>query len=135
MISTIYVENGIGRKVVDALNLFTRSHGVAARFQHDVHPEMQRRQYGDEWWIEDVAGREMAILTQDCAILSNDEERDAVRRSGAKVIALGNGEYPVWDKLRCVAIHWRPIEALLASSDAGAAIAYLSTYEVQDLSG
>lgn len=134
MTSAIYVENGVGRAVVEALNLFTRSHGVAAHFQHDVHPQMQRRQYGDEWWIRDVAGRGMAILTQDCAILDNDDERDAVRSAGAKVIALGNGEYSVWSKLRCIAIHWNAIETLLAGGGAGAAIAHLSKYEVRDLS-
>jgi hypothetical protein len=30
---------------------------------------MQRPQKGDEWWIADIAARDMAILTQDAAIL------------------------------------------------------------------
>jgi hypothetical protein len=48
----IYIENGVGRAVMEAINLFTPKHGVTAVWQHDVHPEMQRKQYGDEWWIE-----------------------------------------------------------------------------------
>ena len=48
MISQIYVENGVGRAAMDAINLFTVGHGVTAVWQHDVHPDMQRKQYGDE---------------------------------------------------------------------------------------
>lgn len=132
MIREIYVENGVGRDVMRGLNVFSTRHGVVARFQHDVHPQMQRRQYGDEWWIRDIAGRGMAILTQDCAILRNPEERDAIVEAGAKVIALGRAEYSVWTKMRCLAIHWTPIEQILAAPDARAVTVHLSKYEVED---
>jgi hypothetical protein len=49
---------------MDAINLFTPGHGQVAVFQHQVHPQMRRPQFGDEWWIEDVANRGMAILTE-----------------------------------------------------------------------
>ena len=66
MISTLYVENGVGRAVGRAINVFSHKHGVTAVFQHDVHPGMTGRpQMGDEVWIEDVSKRGMAILTQD----------------------------------------------------------------------
>ena len=108
MIDRIYVENGVGRSVMEAINLFTPKHGVTAVWQHDIHPQMQRKQYGDEWWIEDIAHQGMAILTQDTAILGAAEARQAVitgeRRAiidhRAHVIALGNAEYSTWHKLR-----------------------------------
>jgi hypothetical protein len=58
VISEIYVENGVGRAVMDAINLLTPKHRVTAVWQHDIHPEMQRKQKGDEWWIADIASRE-----------------------------------------------------------------------------
>lgn len=69
MIRDLYVENSVGRALTETINRFTRNHGVTAHFQHDIHPEMQRPQKGDEWWIADIAARGMAILTQDAAIL------------------------------------------------------------------
>lgn len=131
MITEIYVENGVGRDVLRGLNVFTSRHGVTACFQHDVHPEMQRRQFGDEWWIRDIAGRGMAILTQDCAILRNEGERSAVADSGAKVIALGKAEYSSWMKMRCLAIHWTPIEEALTADGACAVTVHLSKYVVE----
>lgn len=130
MTDAIYVENGVGRDVMKALNLFSHKHGVMACFQHDVHPEMQRRQFGDEWWIRDIAGRGMAILTQDCAILENEAEREAVQDCGAKVIALGYAEYSVWDKMRCLAIHWKPIAEALTSDRGSSVKLFLSRYEI-----
>ena len=73
MITQLYVENGVGRAVMSAINLFTPKHGVTAVWQNDIHPQMQRPQNGDEWWIEDIAERGMAILTQDRAILGIQE--------------------------------------------------------------
>ena len=55
MIRDLYVENSVGRALTDTINRFTRNHGVTAHFQHDIHPEMQRPQKGDEWWIADIA--------------------------------------------------------------------------------
>ena len=69
MIRHLDVENSVGRALTDTINRFTRNHGVTAHFQHDIHPEMQRPQTGDEWWIADITARGMANLTQDAAIL------------------------------------------------------------------
>jgi hypothetical protein len=121
VIDRIYVENGVGRSVMEAINLFTPKHGVTAVWQHDIHPQMQRKQCGDEWWTEDITAQGMAILTQDTAILGTDEARQGVitdeRKSiidhGAHVIALGNAKYSTWHKLRCVVQHWDLIEELL----------------------
>lgn len=111
---------------MDAINLFSAKHGVTAVWQHDVHPEMQRKQYGDEWWIADVAARGMAILTQDRAILIDPAERAAAREAGAKLIALGSAEYSTWDKLRCLTRHWDHIEDILARDGAHAIVVMLS---------
>jgi hypothetical protein len=121
----IYVENGVGRAVMDAINLFTAKHGVTAEWQHDIHPEMQRPQHGDEWWIEDITARDMAILTQDTAILEG-LERQTVIDSGAKVVALANAKYSTWQKLRCVVQHWDAVERLLAEGGPGAVVLSLS---------
>lgn len=132
MTRDIYVENGVGRAVMNGINLFTQKHGFTACFQHDLHPGMQRPQKGDEWWIRDVATRNMAILTQDCAILGNDGERAAMVDAGARVIALGKAEYSRWDKMRCIAIHWGRIEEIIAREGACAVTLWLSRYEVDD---
>jgi hypothetical protein len=106
----IYVENGVGRSIAEAINLFTPKHDVHAIFQHEIHPGMQRPQKGDEWWIKDVAGRGMVILTQDRAILDTGGERQSVIDSRARVIALGRAEYNTWQKLRCLVTHWEAVE-------------------------
>ena len=113
MIDELYVENGVGKDVLKVINLFTKRHGVTAIWQHEVHPQMQRKQKGDEWWIADIAKRGMAILTQDRAILQHGAERQAIIDSQATVIAFGNAHYSTWDKLRCVLNHWDAIDALL----------------------
>jgi hypothetical protein len=46
---TLYVENNVARALPDEINLFTHNHGWTTVWHHDIHPEMQRRQYGDEW--------------------------------------------------------------------------------------
>ena len=125
MTDQIYVENGVGRAVMEAINLFTPKHGVTAVWQHTVHPEMQRKQHGDEWWIEDIAQRDMAILTQDQAILRGPE-RQAIIDSGAKVLALGNARYTTWHKLRCVVQHWDAVETVLAAPGPKAIVLRLS---------
>lgn len=113
MTSPLYVENGVGRRVTDAINLFTTTHGVIGHFQSDVHPEMQRKQLGDEWWIADVTHRGMAILTQDRAILRFGPERDTVREVGARLVALSRADYTGWEKLRCVTVNWTAVRRLL----------------------
>jgi hypothetical protein len=78
VIRDLYIENSVGRAVTETINRFTHNHGVTAHFQHDVHPEMQRPQQGDEWWVADIAGRGMGILTQDAAILGIRPEAQGV---------------------------------------------------------
>jgi PIN like domain len=128
--SKIYVENSVGRAIVDAVNLFTVGHGVSAVFQHDIHPQMQRPQKGDEWWIEDVARRGMAILTQDRVILEDVDERQAIIDNKARLIALGNGNYTAWQKLRCLLVHWDLIENLLQKDGPGAMVLLLSRADI-----
>jgi hypothetical protein len=121
VIKQLYIENGVGRAVMDAINLFTPKHGVTAVWQHDIHPQMQRKQEGDEWWIKDIAAKGMAALTQDRTILGvveaaagiTSSERQAVIESEAHIVAFGNARYSTWDKLRCVVNHWDVIDQLL----------------------
>jgi hypothetical protein len=68
----------------------------------------------------------MAILTQDRAILDDPVERQAIIDSGAVMIALGNGEYTTWEKLRCVVNHWDVIERLLRTPGPAAVTLLLS---------
>ncbi|MGH2903979.1 MAG: hypothetical protein ACRDK7_10405 [Solirubrobacteraceae bacterium] len=49
---------------------------------------MQRKQYGDEWWIEDITGQGMAILTQDTAILGIAEARQGSSPTSAKASSI-----------------------------------------------
>jgi hypothetical protein len=141
VIRDLYIENSVGRAVTETINCFTHNHGVTAHFQHDVHPEMQRPQQGDEWWIADIAGRGMVILTQDAAILGIRQEaqgvitaeRRAVIDNSAHVFALGDAKYTVWQKLRCVTTHWDRIDALLGQPGPRAAILLLSTFRVEHL--
>ncbi len=130
MTDHIYVENVVGRAVMDAINLFTPKHGVTAVWQNAVHPEMQRKQYGDEWWIEDIAQRDMAILTQDQAILRG-LERQAVVNSRAKILALGNARYTTWHKLRCVVQHWDAVAAVLSGPGPKAIVLRLSSTTIE----
>jgi hypothetical protein len=134
VISRLYVENNVGRAVMDAINLFTPKHGLTAVWQHDVHPEMQRAQQGDEWWIKDIASQGMAILTQDQTLLGitqaaegrTTSERQAVIDSRAHIIAFGQAKYSDWNKLRCLLKHWDAIDQLLGE-DGPQAIALLLT--------
>lgn len=131
MTSEIYVENGVGKAVLEALNLFKEKHHIDAVWQNDVHPEMQRTQFGDEWWIRDIAGRGMAILTQDRAILDDPDERRAVIESSAKIIALGKADYSTWDKLRCIMRHWDEVDALLRAPGPQAVTLWLSSFRIE----
>jgi hypothetical protein len=121
VITRLYVENNVGRAVMDAINLFTPKHGLTAFWQHDVHPQMQRAQNGDEWWIKDIASQGMAVLTQDQTLLGitqaaegrTTSERQAVIDSGAHVIAFGQAKYSDWNKLRCLLNHWDAVDHVL----------------------
>jgi hypothetical protein len=140
VIRELYVENGVGRSLTETINRFSRNHGITAVFQHDVHPQMQRRQQGDEWWIADIAGRGMGILTQDSAILGVRQhkqgiitgERQAIIESAAHVFALGNADYTVWHKLQCLAIHWDVIDRLLQKPGPQAATLLLSKVVIEN---
>jgi hypothetical protein len=128
---TIYVENSVGRAIERTINLFTPKHQVSAVFQADIHPQMQRAQNGDEWWIRDVARRKMTILTQDRAILDDADERQAVVDSSALIIALGSAKYDTWQKLRCIVNHWDAIEMLLATPGPAAITIWLSRIDLE----
>lgn len=142
MIRDLYVENSVGRALTDTINRFTRNHRVTAHFQHDIHPEMQRPQKGDEWWIADIAARGMAILTQDAAILGirqmvqqgiTTAERQAVVENAAHVFAFGDAKYTQWQKLRCLLGHWDAIVALLDTPGPQAGVLYLSSFRAETL--
>ncbi len=129
----LYVENGVGRSIAKAINLFTPKHDVRAVFQADVHPEMQRPQKGDEWWIKDITKRGMTILTQDRVILSLDGERQTVIDSAARVVALGNAQYDTWQKLRCLVTHWDEVELVLRGDGPAGLTLWLSRADMDIL--
>ncbi|HTW42734.1 MAG TPA: hypothetical protein VMD79_10515 [Solirubrobacteraceae bacterium] len=134
MIDRLYVENDVGRSVMEAINLFSPKHGVTAVWQHAIHPEMQRTQKGDEWWIKDIARQNMAILTQDRRLLGIQQaaegrttsERQAVIDSKAHVIAFGQAKYSDWDKLRCLLNHWDAVDKMLREAGPRAVTLLLS---------
>lgn len=135
MSRSLYVENGVGRSVLRALELFEHNIRCELLWQHDVHPQMQRPQHGDEWWIRDITERSHAILTQDARILTDPVERSVVMEAGARVVALGSGEYSQWDKLRAVARNWSAIDALLDGDGPAAIVVSLSEASRIDLRG
>lgn len=102
----LYVENNVGRAFCDAFNLFSGTLGWGAMFQNDIHPAMQRRQRGDEWWLTEVAAQGYALLTCDMAIASIGSERDTVMRTGLRYVGFANGEYDGWVQLGAVNRHW-----------------------------
>ena len=105
----LYVENNVGSKFTNAFNEFADTHGWGAQFQNHVHPNMQRPQTGDEWWIEDIAGRGMALLTCDMAITESESEREAVKRSGPRFAGFASAQYDGWEQMRAVATHWEAL--------------------------
>lgn len=131
MTQTLYVENNVGRALHDAINLFTHNHGWSAVWQHDIHPEMQRRQNGDEWWIRDITARGFAILTQDRAILDDPGERVAITDSGARLVAFGDANQQQWNKLRALITHWTVIEQTLALPGPQAVTVWLTKHVVE----
>lgn len=104
-----YVENGVGKRVTDAINLFTANHGCNATVQHELHPQMQLSQHGDEWWIEDATKGGFVILTGDVAIFRTTTERETVERTGARVIGYARADYTAWEMLGGLISHWRRI--------------------------
>lgn len=101
-----YVENGVGKRVAQAINLFTSNHGCIATIQHEVHPQMQLPQKGDEWWIEEATKLDYIIVTGDLGIFRTKSERDTVERVSARVIGYARADYTGWEKLAGITSHW-----------------------------
>lgn len=113
----LYVENGVGRRVAQAINLFTQNHGCVAAMQHDIHPQMQIPQHGDEWWIDDATNAGYVILTGDLGIFRSASERATVEHTAARIIGYARADYTGWQKVAGIASHWSRIEEQL--EDAG----------------
>lgn len=115
--STLYVENSVGRRVTDAFAKFTKSHQWATVYQHDRHPQMQERQeQGDSWWIREATADGCAILSCDLAILDNEAERACVEEVGAQIVGFARADYNAWQMMRAIARHWPSIEEHLQAS-------------------
>jgi hypothetical protein len=68
VISAIYVEDRGGRLVTEAINRCRPNLHLHAELPAHLRTPRQRAQRGDECWIRDVGGRDIAILRQDRAI-------------------------------------------------------------------
>ena len=67
----------------------------------------------DEVWIPEAAQNGWLIITRDTAIQSRVAEINAVRESGARMVALiGKDAVTVWQQLDIVMHRWQRIEAL-----------------------
>jgi PIN like domain len=106
---TFYVENGVGKRIAEAINLFTDSHNCGAIVQHVVHPQMQLPQHGDEWWIADATKLGYVIITGDLGIFRTKTERETVERTKARIIGYARADYTGWQKLAGITSHWTPI--------------------------
>jgi hypothetical protein len=67
---------------------------------------MLHAQYGDEWWIREIARLGYSLLTCDMAIASGWSERTAVIESGLRYLGFANAEYDGWVQLGAVNRHW-----------------------------
>lgn len=68
----------------------------------------------DQVWIPETARREWLIITRDSGIQRHRAEIEAVRSSGARMIALaGNEARSTWQQLEVVMSQWRAIEQRL----------------------
>ena len=109
-----YVENGVGRRVVAAINLFTDNHACEAVIQHEIHPQMQLPQHGDEWWIEEATKAGYVILTGDLGIFHTPTERETVERAQTRIIGYARADYTAWQMLAGLTSHWNRIVEQLA---------------------
>jgi hypothetical protein len=109
-----YVENGVGKRVVQTINLFTSNHGCDAVIQHEVHPQMQLPQQGDEWWIEEAAKGGYVVITGDLGIFRTESERKTVIQTQARIIGYARANYTGWEKLAGLTQHWQRIGEQLA---------------------
>jgi PIN like domain len=105
----LYVENNVGVAFTEAFNKFSDTHQWGAQFQNWVHPNMQRAQTGDEWWLKQIAGLGYALLTCDLAITESESERDVVRQSGLRYAGFASAQYDGWTQMRAVATHWEAL--------------------------
>jgi DNA-nicking Smr family endonuclease len=68
----------------------------------------------DRVWIPQVTGQGWLIITRDANIADNRAEIDAVRTTGARMVALAGREaIGTWAQLEVLMSRWRDIEALL----------------------
>lgn len=108
--SKFYVENGVGKRIAETINLFTSNHRCEAVVQHVVHPQMQLPQQGDEWWIDDATKRGYVILTGDLGIFRTQSERAIVQQVKARVVGYARADYTGWEMLAGLTQHWTAIE-------------------------
>jgi PIN like domain len=106
----LYVENNVGLRFCRAFNEFSNNHGWGAVYQNHIHPGMQKAQHGDEWWIEDIAGKGYALLTCDLAIATTATERAAIERSAARLVGFARADYDGWQQMRAITRHWEALE-------------------------
>jgi hypothetical protein len=67
----------------------------------------------DDVWIPEVAARRWVIITRDSRIREHRAEVEAVKRHGARMIALAGREaVNRWDQLEVLMCQWRRIEAM-----------------------
>lgn len=68
----------------------------------------------DTEWIPHVAAEGWLIITRDAAIQTRRSHIDAVRDSGAKMVALSGREaVTTWEQLRVLLAHWPRLEELV----------------------
>lgn len=113
MSSSFYVENGVGKRVVDAINLFSGNHGWSAKIQHEIHPQMQLPQHGDEWWIADATKKGYVIITCDLGIVRTPTERQAAEDVRARIIGFARANYSGWQMIAALSHHWAAVEKQL----------------------
>lgn len=71
----------------------------------------------DDVWIPTTARHGWLVITRDSAIQSRRSEINAVRDSGARLVALaGKDARGTWEQLEIVMCQWRAMEALLKRS-------------------
>lgn len=68
----------------------------------------------DQLWIPETARRKWLILTRDSAIQESTAEINAVRESGARMVALvGKDARTTWEQLHVVMKRWDRVEQCL----------------------
>jgi hypothetical protein len=65
-------------------------------------------------WISAVAELGYVLPTCDLAITRTPSEREAVRRSAARLVGFSNGEYDGWEQTRAITGHWDALARELA---------------------